>query len=77
MVNGCSSSSFLERLRRHKAITFLSELSSPNEFNIDEGSQFHLKCAFLSNFDKLDIFWFHNGTLLQSFLSKVSTVTFH
>ncbi|CAF2756219.1 unnamed protein product [Rotaria sp. Silwood2] len=70
MVNDCSSSSLLERLRRHKAITFQSELSSPIQFNIDEGSQFRLTCSFLSNFDKIDIFWFHNNTLIESFISK-------
>jgi len=71
MVSYCSSSGLLERLRKHKTITFQSSLSSSIEYNINEGSKFHLTCSFLSNFDKIDIFWFHNGILLQSFISKV------
>ncbi|CAF3851685.1 unnamed protein product [Adineta steineri] len=70
MVNSCSSSLLLEKLRRHKDITYLPELSSPNEINIHQNSQFRLSCAFLSNFDKLNVFWYHNGTLIQSFISK-------
>ncbi|CAF1167843.1 unnamed protein product [Rotaria sp. Silwood1] len=70
MINDCSSSSLLDKLRRQKAIIFQSELSSPIEFNINEGSQFRLTCSFLSNFDKIDIFWFHNNTLIESFISK-------
>ena len=72
MFNDCSSSTLLERLRKHKTITFQSALSSSTEFNIKQGSKFRLTCSFLSNFDKIDIFWFHNGTLLQSFISKVN-----
>ncbi|CAF3599703.1 unnamed protein product [Rotaria sordida] len=70
LVNDCSSSpALLNRLRRHKAITFQSDLSSPIEFNINEGSKFRLTCSFLSSFDKIDIFWFHNHTLIESFIS--------
>lgn len=71
IVNDCSSSTLLDRLRKHKTITFQSSLSSPLEFTVNEGSKFRLTCSFLSNFDKIDIFWFYNGTLLQSFISKV------
>jgi hypothetical protein len=71
MCSDCSLSTLLERLRRHKTIAFQSILSSPIEYNINEGSKFHLTCSFLSNFDKIDIFWFHNGILFQSFISKV------
>jgi hypothetical protein len=77
MINGCSSSSLLlERLRRQKDIAFQSQLSSTTEFSINEGSPFRLTCAFLSNFDKIDIFWFHNDTLIQSFISKVNIKIF-
>ncbi|UJR07622.1 hypothetical protein I4U23_011911 [Adineta vaga] len=69
-IISCSSSLLLDKLRQQKAVTFVPELSSANQLNINEGSQFRLTCAFLSNFDKLNVFWFHNGTLIQSFLSK-------
>ncbi|CAF3619521.1 unnamed protein product [Rotaria sp. Silwood1] len=64
------SSILLKRLRTHKTIQFQSKLSSPIENNVNEGSAFHLTCSFLSNFDKIDIYWFHNGTLIESFISK-------
>mgnify|MGYP002394435201 FL=1 len=66
-----ASSSFLDKLRRQKIVAFQSTLSSPLEMNVNEGSKFRLTCSFLSNFDQLDIFWFHNGSLFQSFISKV------
>jgi hypothetical protein len=71
MVNDGASSSLLENLRKHKTIGFQARLSSPAELNINEGSKFRLTCSFLSNFDKIDIYWFHNGTSIQSFISKV------
>ena len=73
MVNCSSTSSsiLLNRLRKQKTISFQSELSSPIEINIKEDSKFHLTCSFLSNFDTIDIFWLHNGTLIRSFISTV------
>lgn len=65
------SSIFLKRLRAQKTIKIQSKLSSPIENNINEGSIFHLTCSFLSNFDTIDIYWFHNGTLIESFISEV------
>jgi hypothetical protein len=70
LVNHCSSSALLDRFRKHKTITYRSSLSSPSEFNINEGSKFRLTCTFLSNFDQIDLLWFHNGTLIESFMSK-------
>ncbi|CAM4812981.1 unnamed protein product [Rotaria magnacalcarata] len=64
------SSILLKHLRTHKTIKFQSTLSSPIENNVNEGSTFHLTCSFLSSFDTIDIFWFRNGTLLESFVSK-------
>ena len=71
MVNDCSTSSFLQKLRRQKTIEFQSSLSSPSEFDIAEGLKFRLTCTFISNFDQIDIYWLHNGALIQSFLSDV------
>ncbi len=74
MMGNCSSTStsiLLKRLRKHKTIAFQSTLSSPIEINLNENSKFHLTCSFLSNFDRIDIFWLHNGTLIESFISKV------
>lgn len=71
MISHCSSS-LVDKLRKHKSIAFQSGLSSPIELNINEGLKFRLTCSFLSNFDKIDIFWYHNGTLLDSFVSKVN-----
>ncbi|CAF3278455.1 unnamed protein product, partial [Rotaria sp. Silwood2] len=71
MANSSSVSSILlKRLRTQKTIKFQSKLSSPIENNVNEGSALHLTCSFLSNFDKIDIFWFHNGTLIESFISE-------
>jgi hypothetical protein len=73
-MGNCSSTSssiLLKRLRKHKTIAFQSTLSSPIEINLNENSKFHLTCSFLSNFDRIDIFWLHNGTLIESFISKV------
>jgi hypothetical protein len=69
--SSASSSILLNRLRKHKTIVFQSTLSSPIEINLKENSKFNLTCSFLSNFDTIDIFWLHNGTLIQSFISKV------
>ncbi|CAF1113533.1 unnamed protein product [Adineta ricciae] len=69
MLTSCSSSLLLDKLRRQKAIAFVPELSTANQVAFDEGSPFRLTCAFLSNFDKLNVFWFHNGTVMQSFIS--------
>jgi len=72
MVNCSSTSSILlNRLRKHKTIVFQSTLSSPIENNLNQNSKFHLTCSFYSNFDTIDIFWLHNGTLIESFISKV------
>jgi hypothetical protein len=72
MVNCSSPSSILlNRLRKHKTIVFQSTLSSPIENNLNQNSKFHLTCSFYSNFDTIDIFWLHNGTLIESFISKV------
>jgi len=71
MMSTSSSSILLKRLRKHKTIAFQSTLSSPIEINLNENSKFHLTCSFLSNFDTIDIFWLHNGSLIQSFISKV------
>ncbi|UJR38552.1 hypothetical protein I4U23_031218 [Adineta vaga] len=65
-----SSSILLNRLKKHKTITFQSTLSSPKELNIEQNMKFNLTCSFLSNFPQIDIFWLHNGTLIQSFISK-------
>lgn len=72
MVNDCSSASFLHKLRRQKTIEFQPNLSSPSEFDIAEGLKFRLTCTFISNFDQIDIYWLHNGALIQSFISDVS-----
>ena len=66
-----SSSVLLNRLRKHKTIVFQSKLSSPIEIDLKENSEFRLTCSFLSSFDRIDIFWLHNGTLIESFISKV------
>ena len=72
MFSSCLSSSLLlQGLRKQKEIVFQPQLSSSMEFNVNEGSPFRLTCAFLSNFDIIDILWFHNDTLIQSFISKV------
>lgn len=71
MVNDCSSASFLQKLRRQKTIEFQPNLSSPSEFDIAEGLKFRLTCTFISNFDQIDIYWLHNGALIQSFISEV------
>jgi hypothetical protein len=72
MVNCSSTSSvLLSRLRKQKTISFQSTLSSPIEINVHQNSKFHLTCSFLSNFGVIDIFWLYNGTLIQSFISKV------
>lgn len=73
MANGSSTSSsiILNQLRKYKTIAFQPTLSSPIEINLKENSKFQLTCSFLSNFDTIDIFWLHNGTLIQSFISKV------
>ncbi|CAF1441726.1 unnamed protein product [Adineta steineri] len=65
-----SSSILLNRLRKSKTITVQSKLSSPIEININKNSNFNLTCSFLSNFQIIDIFWLHNGTLIQSFISN-------
>jgi hypothetical protein len=65
------SSTLLNRLKKEKTILFQSKLSSPIEINLNENSKFDLTCSFLSNFDRIDIFWLHNGSLIQSFISKV------
>jgi hypothetical protein len=74
MVN--TSSILLNNLRQHKTISFQSKLSSPIEINLKQNEKFDLTCSFLSNFDIIDIFWLHNGTLIQSFISKVFTLKY-
>ena len=78
MIISCSSTSsiLLNSLRNDKGIVFQSKLSSPIEINLNQNSKFELKCSFLSNFDQIDIFWLHNGTLIESFISKVCTCFF-
>lgn len=73
MVVNCLSLSsvLLKSLKTHKTIEFQSKLSSPIENNFSHGSKFHLTCSFFSNFDTIDIFWLHNGTVIESFISKV------
>lgn len=76
MFTSCSSSLLLDKLRQQRAIAFVPELSSTDQVAFNKGSPFRLTCAFLSNFDKLNVFWFHNGTLIQSFVSAVCLSTF-
>ncbi|CAF3693462.1 unnamed protein product, partial [Rotaria sordida] len=72
IMANCSpvSSISLKHLRTYKTLKFQSTLSSPIENNVNEGSAFRLTCSFISNFDTIDIFWFHNETLIGSFISK-------
>ncbi|CAF0964181.1 unnamed protein product [Adineta ricciae] len=70
LIGLTTTSTLLNQLRKHKTITFQSKFSSPKEIQIVENTKFNLTCLFLSNFPQIDIFWLHNGTLIQSFLSK-------
>lgn len=70
----CSSSSsvLLNRLRKEKSIRFQSKFSSPIDIHLEENSRLEITCSFFSNFDLVDLFWLHNGTLIQAFISQVN-----
>ena len=69
----CCSSMLLQRLREDRSLSIDRRLTSSEETQLSAGSSLELTCSFLSSFETIDIFWLHNGTLIKSFVSQVTS----